>query len=246
MVGSCHSVVVVTMVNRDLLGDLLRDLITDLPGHLDGNLNWDILAALLGDLLGHLVALLDGYALALLVVSIPIAFLLVGGLTRRLIDGVIVGAALLLVFGLVVGVINCVTLLFVDCLVDCLVGGLALLFAITTLRMRSSGAEAKEGKNDEDCRLHVVSWTRNSVVWAVEWLNDAGPHCQRPFYSKTKCRVRAGAHWASPHSRRKCIILCRRHLDALFAYAGGSKLVWLMPQSSSPAKCISRHNENLY
>ena len=159
VVASYHSVIV-TIVNRDLLGDLLRDLITDLPGHLDGNLNWDILAALLGDLLGHLVALLDRHTLALLVVSVSVALLLVGRLAGRLVDGV----ALLLVFGLIVSVINCVTLLFVDCFVDGLVGGFALLFAITTIRMRSSGAEAKEGKNDEDCRLHVVSRTRNSVV----------------------------------------------------------------------------------
>ena len=40
--------------------------------------------------------------------------------------------------------------------------------AMAMAGLRSGGAEADDGKDDEDCRLHIVYRTRNSVVWDVE------------------------------------------------------------------------------
>ena len=107
-------------IRAHLDGDLLGDLVADLPGHLDGDLDRDVLAALPGDLFGDLVALLNRHALALLIVSIAVALLLVSDVARRLIDGIVVGLAGLLVLGLVGGVVDRVALLLVDGLVGCL------------------------------------------------------------------------------------------------------------------------------
>ena len=40
--------------------------------------------------------------------------------------------------------------------------------AMAMAGLRSGGAEADDGKDDEDCRLHIVYRTRNSVVLNVE------------------------------------------------------------------------------
>ena len=40
----------------------------------------------------------------------------------------------------------------------------AAMAAAAMVGMRSGSAEADDGKNDEDCRLHIVYRTRNSVV----------------------------------------------------------------------------------
>merc|ERR1712154_633066 len=100
-----------------------------------------------GDLLGDLVALLNRHALALLVISVAVALLLVSDVARRLIDGIVVGLAGLLVLGLVGGVVDRVALLLVDGLVGCLVGGVALgvrlvAVAVAAVRLRSSGRKA--------------------------------------------------------------------------------------------------------
>merc|ERR1719226_345398 len=101
-----------------------------------------LLRDLHGDLLGNLVALLDRHVGALLVVSIPVALLLIRGLACRLVGG--------LVLGLVVGVIDGAALLLIDGLVDSLVGGVALLLGLVAAAMaavamaglRGCGAEA--------------------------------------------------------------------------------------------------------
>ena len=163
--------IAVAFLFRHLPWDLLGDLVTDLSGHLYGNLhrhlNRDILAALPWDLFWHLMALLHRHILAFLVVTIPIALLLVGGLAGLLVDRLVMGGALLLVAGLVLGLVvslvgglvDGVALVLILGLVDGLVGGVALgvrLVAVsmtvtvaTVVGMRGCGAEANDCKNDD-------------------------------------------------------------------------------------------------